>query len=224
MGTGLLHIFASSPFKPLQGHMETVYHTVEVLLDFFDAVLRADWEVAMEQQALIVQLEEKADNQKKEIRLHLPNGLFLPVSRSDLLRLLTRQDEIANKAKDIAGLVLGRRMQFPAEIVVPYQKFLRRSCEAIAQAYKVVSTLDELLETGFKGKEAASVEGMIVNLDTLEDDTDHMEVAVRGQLFALEAHLHPVHTMFLYKIIDWTGDLANDAQHVGHSLELLLAR
>jgi uncharacterized protein Yka (UPF0111/DUF47 family) len=30
--------------------------------------------------------------------------------------------------------------------------------------------------------------------------------------------------MFLYKIIDWIGDLADRAQQVGSRLELLLAR
>ena len=54
---------------------------------------------------------------KRDIRLHLPKSIFLQVSRSDILELLAAQDRVANKAKDIAGLTLGRKMVFPEKII-----------------------------------------------------------------------------------------------------------
>ena len=36
--------------------------------------------------------------------------------------------------------------------------------------------------------------------------------------------LPPVDVIFLYKIIDWIGDLANRAQTVGGRLQILIAR
>ena len=44
------------------------------------------------------------------------------------------------------------------------------------------------------------------------------------RLAQLETELPPIDVMFLYKIIDWTGDLGDRAQQVGSRLELLLAR
>ena len=36
----------------------------------------------------------------------------MPVDRADVLELLTQQDRIANKAKDISGRVIGRQLSY----------------------------------------------------------------------------------------------------------------
>lgn len=56
--------------------------------------------------AQISHLEKEADVLKREIRLKLPRGLFMPVDRSDMLELLTQQDKLANLAKDIAAVYM----------------------------------------------------------------------------------------------------------------------
>jgi hypothetical protein len=49
-------------------------------------------------------------------------------------------------------------------------------------------------------------------------------VKIRSAVFAKEKDMNPVEVMFLYKVIDWIGDLADLAQRVGSRLELMLAR
>jgi uncharacterized protein Yka (UPF0111/DUF47 family) len=51
-----------------------------------------------------------------------------------------------------------------------------------------------------------------------------MQVAVRSKLFELEKDLPPVDVMFIYRVIEWIGDLADLAQRVGSRLEIMLAR
>ena len=53
---------------------------------------------------------------------------------------------------------------------------------------------------------------------------DEQQIQIRSQLFKLESELPPVDVIFLYKIIEWIGDLADRAQKVGGRLQLLLAR
>ena len=89
-------------------HMDTVERCTLLLEPFVDAVLARDFERAAAVQHEIAQLEDEADDQKHELRMHLPSTLFLPVDRRDLLDVLTMQDNIANRAKDIAGLMVGR--------------------------------------------------------------------------------------------------------------------
>jgi len=170
----------------------------------------------------IAQLEKEADILKREIRLKLPRGLFLPVARTDLLELLTQQDKIANRAKDISGRMLGRKMEFPTEMRADFMAYLKRCIDATAQAEKAIGELDELLETGFKGREVEME--MIHQLDLIEDDTDTMQIGLRQQLQAVEHNYNPIDVMFLYKILEWVGDLADQAERVGARLELMLAR
>ncbi len=217
-------LFGSSPFKPLQEHMASVQECTAQLLPYFDAVFNKDWDEAARQQQKISELENLADRLKRHLRLRLPNSLFMPVARRDLLELLTMQDKVANKAKDIAGLILGRKMEFPESLGPQIRKFVSRSIDACAQAQTAINELDELVETGFRGNEVKLVASMIHKLDEIEHDTDRMQVHIRSGLAAVEKELPPVDVMFLYKIIDWIGDLGDRAQQVGSRLELLLAK
>ena len=217
-------LFGSSPVKPLQKHMASVQVCIQELVPFMEAVLAGDWDKAAKVQARISQLEREADTLKRDLRLHLPNSLFMPVSRRDLLEVLTMQDKIANKAKDIAGLMTGRRMDIPKELGPRLLEFIRRSIDASAQAQAAINELDELVETGFRGSEVELVQSMIKKLDEIESDTDRIQVEIRAELFKLEEKLPPVHVMFLYRVIDWIGDLGDLAQRVGSRLELMLAR
>ena len=222
--TTISNMFGTSPVRPLQKHMESVQACITQLTPFFDAVLAEDWDEARKQQAEIARLENAADDLKRALRLNMPNSLFMPVSRRDLLEVLTMQDKIANKAKDIAGLITGREMSFPDNFGSLLKDFIERSIDASAQAQKAINELDELVETGFRGNEVQLVVAMIQKLDEIESDTDTIQVKIRTALFAIEDDLKPVEVMFLYRIIDWIGDLADLAQRVGSRLELMLAR
>jgi uncharacterized protein len=220
----IYRLFGSSPVRPLQQHMAKVHACVSELVPFFEAVAAREWDRGAELQARIARLEEEADALKKDLRLHLPKGLMLPVARGDLLELLTMQDRIANKAKDIAGLMLGRKMSLPEDLQPVFLEFVKRSVDACAQAQTSINELDELVETGFRGSEVDLVQSMIKRLDEIEGDTDSIQVDLRGRLFRIERELPPVDVMFMYKIIEWIGDLADLAQRVGSRLQLMLAR
>src|SRR3990167_8316456 len=100
----LLNLFGPSPIKPIEQHMRKVYQCAKQLHDFFAAALAEDWEKAIKLNNKIASLEKDADIMKRELRLHLPTSLFLPVARTDLLELLNTQERIANRCQDIAGL------------------------------------------------------------------------------------------------------------------------
>lgn len=217
-------LFGRSPVRPLQDHMHAAHQCVTQLIPFFDAVLANDWDRVSQLQKEISQLENKADELKRELRLQLPHSLLMPVSRRDLLEVLAMQDKIANKAKDIAGLITGRKMNFPEPIADMLKQYIQRSVDASAQARKAIDEFDELVETGFSGKEVKVVETMINELDDIEGDTDRIQIEVRAKIFQLEKELHPIDVIFMYKIIDWIGELADRAQRVGSRLELMLAR
>lgn len=217
-------IFGSSPVSPLQVHMSKVYACASELVPLFNAVINEDWDEVGNVQQKISMLENEADDLKKALRLNLPKGLFMPVSRQDLLEVLLMQDKIANKAKDIAGTVVGRHMVLPDVVQENYIRFVERSVAACKQARKAINEFDELVETGFSGREIEIVTEMITKLDSIESDTDTLQREIRSQLFAIEADLPPIDVMFLYKVIEQTGDVADRAQTVGSRLQLMLAR
>ncbi len=220
----IMGLFAKSPIKPLQQHVVCVNECCSHLVNFFEVANKGDWEKAAELRSQISHLEKEADVLKREIRLKLPRGLFMPVDRTDMLELLTQQDKLANLAKDISGRVLGRQLGIPESIQENFILYVQRCLDAASQAEKVINELDELLEAGFKGREVTLVAEMINQLDVIEDDTDNMQINLRQQLLAMEADLNPIDVIFLYKIFEWVGGIADQALRVGARLEVMLSR
>jgi len=224
ISTQLSGMFGKSPIKPMQEHMAESHRAASLLNEFFLAVKASDWKKAAELQKDIGLAENKADALKKDIRLTLPKSIFLPVSRTDLLELLSVQDKIANRAKDIAGIMLGREMSIPPALEQEMLEYVNTAVDTSAQALKAIEELDELLETGFAGREATLVQKLIEELDRLEHRNDELQIVIRSNLFKIEKDLPPVDVMFFYRVIEWVGDLADRAQKVGSRLQLLLAR
>jgi len=223
MANMLANIFGSSPVKPLEEHIGLAYACAKQLNDFFAAAVAGDWDKALKYRGEIERLEHEADDLKKEIRLRLPKSLFMPVPREDLLELLLVQDKIANRTKDVSGIVLGRKMQIPSAISAQFLEFVERNVDAAKQARKSVRELDELFTAGFRGAEVELVSGLIEELDKIETDTDDKQAALRGALFEIESTLNPVDAIFMYQVIETTGEIADMAERVGRRLELLLS-
>ena len=223
MANVLANIFGASPVMPLEKHVNIAYQCTKQLNPFFAAVVKEDWSEASKCRDKIAELENEADELKKEIRLHLPKSLFMPVPREDLLELLLVQDRMANRTRDVSGLVLGRKMQIPAAIAGDFLEFVSRNVDAAKQARKSVRELDELFTSGFRGAEVSLVESLIEELDRIETDTDDRQAALRSSLFKIESELEPVNVIFLYRVIELTGEIADMAERVGRRLELLLS-
>lgn len=217
-------IFGNSPVRPLQEHMEKIVACVSELVPFTKAALKHDEQSLATHHQNIVTMENEADALKKDLRLRLPSSLFMPIDRRDVLEVLTMQDMVAGSARDVAGLIFGRNMVIPKSMAKGYKKLVKRSIDACKQAYVAISELDELIETGFGKVERKRIGRLLIKLDVIEQHTDELQVVLRNELFKLENELHPVNIMFLYKVIDLTGNIADRAQRVGSRLQLMLAR
>lgn len=220
----LSSLFGRSPIGPIQEHMQVANDAAQLLPAFIEAAQNDDWKLAEDIFKRIGEAEEAADKLKRSVRRHLPNSLFLPVPRTDLLELVTIQDHVANTAKDVAGLMLGREMRFPDKLEKHLLEFVRACTATCDQALVAIRELDELLEVGFSGREVVRVEGLIKELDKLEGRTDKQSKALRGKLFKLERKLYAVDVMFYYKVIELLAGLADSAERVGHRLQILMAK
>jgi len=217
-------LFGRSPFKPMQEHMGIVVQCAAEVPPLFEALSAGDSAKVTEIKDRIFELEQQADDIKNALRAHLPKSLMMPVDRRDLLEVLDMQDSIADVAQDIAGLLIERPMEIPAPLKEPLLALTRRCVDACNQAKKIVGELDELVSTGFGGRESEAVSAMVDELNKIETETDDMGMELTHRLFAEEDRMKPVSVMFWYQLIQWVGDLADYAEKVGNRLRLLMAR
>ena len=223
MANILANMFGSSPVQPIEQHMDMSYRCAQQLKPFIASVIGGDWDETARIRNAVETLENEADDLKKQIRLQMPKSLFMPVPREDLLELLLVQDRIANRTKDVTGLMIGRQMTIPEPIAQEFTEFVERNVDAAKQARKSVRELDELFTAGFRGAEVTLVANLIEKLDRIETETDEQQAALRSALFAIEKTIDPIDAMFLYKVIELTGEIADMAERVGRRLELLLS-
>jgi len=217
-------MFAGSPVKPLQQHMAKVCECADQLPLFFRASVEKDYETCKRLHKSISRMEGAADAIKIDLRKHLPKSLFMPMPREQILDIVRLQDKIANISQDISGIMTGRKTEIPEPVVELYIAFVQRAVDAAHQAKTAINELDELVETGFRGRELDVVQTMIEKLEDIESETDKQERKLRHAMFKIEKEYAPLDMMFLYRMIDWIGKLADVASQVGGRIQLLMAR
>ena len=217
-------LFGRSPFQPMQEHMRLVNDCVARIPPLFDALMAGDRNAVARLQAELTAQQAHAQDIKRQIRLHLPRTLFMPVDRRDLLDLLDRQSAVAGIAQRLAVLPVQREIAVPAAMQ-PDLRALTQGCAAIcAESLAIIDELDELIETGFSGAEAARVEQMIDALNRLNGEIETLGMSLACTLFREEDGLGPVDIMLWHQLIQWLVDLAHAAARVGDRLLLLIAR
>lgn len=216
------NLFGKSPIAPMQRHMRAAVACAREVPALFEAMEQGDADAIAERRREIDRLEHEADDIKHEIRSRLPRRLLLAMERRDLLEILDFQDSIADVAQDIAGLVDQRSMTVPEGLGEPFLDLTRRVIAACELAQAIIDKLDQLVETGFAGREVARVEAMIEELSRLESETDELAERLHRKLFEREAELG-ISTVFWYDIIGWIERMADHAERVGSRLRLLIA-
>lgn len=219
--SGLLR---GSPFKPIQEHMSVVFSCICLIPPLFDAVYREDRGEIVDFANNINKLETDADKLKSTYRLSMPNSLFLPVDRKDLLSLIADQDKIADSAEDIGKIFLSRDMVVPQGIKNLLDELLESTMEIGGAAKEMIEQLDELLEVGFVGREIDKVSAMIAGVRRSEHNIDDIVHRIRRALFLIEKELDPISVMFWYKIIDHLGIISDQSENLADRVLLFLSK
>lgn len=222
--SAITSMFAGSPVRPLQQHMAKACGCARLLPDFFRASAAGDVDACAEIKRSISLQESEADELKAQLRMNLPSSLFMPMPREQVLDIIRLQDKIANVSEDIAGIMVGRRMQIPEPLAAAVIEFVECAVEAVNQADSAINELDELVEAGFRGRQLEVVEEMIDKLGSIESQSDRLERELRHAMFEIEQNYPPLDMMFLYRTVDRIGKLADVASQVGARIQLLMAR
>ena len=223
-------LFGRSPFGPTQEHMRLVQSAVAQLPALVEALGMTDNPDITPLQDSIRTPLTRASALARDIRLHLPRSLFMPVDRRDLLELLDRQEWIGREVRAIADLPLQHAGSLPTDLHTALLDLTRTATETCRQATAIVDEIDELIETGFRDPEATRVETMIQTLDRLAGETDAQAPALALALFAPsdaagQANALPHSTQQLtHQLVRALGALANRAARIGDHLLPLIAR
>lgn len=209
-------VISSSPLAVLEEHVNACSKCVAKLPLYFQAAQGGKWSRAEKIQGEIAQLESAADDLKSLVRKNMPRGLWMSVSRADLLELVRMQDKMANDTKDVVGLSLGRQLAFPAALEKSLAKYISTVVDSVDAAVAVVSATRELSRTAFGSRQIKAIASKATAVERIERKSDDMQSRLRAKLKDHEDKISPIDAMFLYQLLSQIGEIADNAEKVAH--------
>lgn len=218
----LTNLFGESPFGALEAHGEKVHESVRLLNDVFAALQAGDQPRLRQLADRISSLETEADKLRNHIHEMLASSKLFSMRKEELFDILEQQDSMADRAEDIGVILTYRDMTLPASelnLVIAYVVKVLKCCELAAG---IMSRLDLLVESSFKGRDALSVQKLVTELAEREDALKPEQFELTRKLLAIEAQLSPVEAMLWVKVIALLADLAKSADRTGNGLRMTL--
>ncbi len=214
-----------SPFKDFQGHMNLVKECMEKLHIALENCILKDGDDCNKIFNEVSDIEFQADQLKNHIRDTLPRSVFLPVSRSIFLEVLSIQDSLPDIAEDIGALyTMKPNLRLPEELKPLLGKMIDKVYQTFHQISNVVENLDVFLETSFGKKEHEKFIKMISELGKLEHEADIIQMELLRQFFAIEEKFTPGELYLWLNIFRKIADIANSSEKLGNRIRVMFAR
>ena len=218
----IFNLFGRSPFTPLRAHMEKVSGCVHLLDDLFKALEKNDYDALEVISNKIGEFEHEADLTKNDIRNHLPKGLFLPIDRSQLLEILSTQEKIADKAKDIAVLATLKRIELLPTFIVEFKEFLQKNISTFDAVLRITKEMDELLESSFGGIEAEKVCSLVEEVSFKEHEVDIIQRKLLKKLFEADNEMSYTTFYVWQKICIAIASISNLSETLAYRIRVTL--
>lgn len=217
-------ILREPPFVSVGQHMQITTQAVERLRPLFEA-LRAGDEARVEEACReVADLEEAADQLKNLIRDHLPRNIRLPVSRRDLLTVVSAQDGISDDALRIVWLLEVRKFTVPEEIADLLLALVDEVIRTVQEGQELCNLIVILAESRFSGPRLEEALALVRRIEEREAACDRRAREVLRALFTAEDRIGPVDTILWDRIVEFIGALADGTKKLANRVRLMLAR
>lgn len=225
MATGgtLGGLFGPSPIAPIQQHMSLAEESIQLLCQVLQACMDGDHDRAGE---IYSQLDDNAAQvraQRREIRQHMPRGLFLAMPRGDLLTLLELQEDLADTAQTVARPLTLRAMHIPPPLHRTLDRHGSLIAGCVAQCLSAIRELDELITDGFGARERRLIEKLLDGLDKQLVRVNAQHERLFRQLCKREGSVDTLDAIFFYRMADGLSRIADICSDIGEQLRLLIA-
>ncbi len=217
-------IFMKSPFGLVYEHRKMVHACVSLLPELMESFIdgrQSDVKTIGKQ---ISDSEHQADLIKNQIREHLPKNIFMPVSREDLLKLLHRQDNIADCCEDVGILLSLRSTPVIDDIKEDVRDFYEHVVNTANESFLVTEKIKDLMESSFSGPSAEEVLTRIENVEEMEWRADKKKYHLLKKMFSFESKIDPVTITMFIKIFDVLSGVAHNSDNSLNALRLMISK
>ena len=214
-------VISQSPLTLLGRHAAACADCVDLVRGYFTEAQAGRWLQAGDVREELCRLEWLADELKENVRSNLPRGLWLSVSRADLLELVRLQDKMANYAKHATGISLGRQLAFPSSISDGIFEYIDVVAGAGHEVVGLIGATRDLSRSAFGSKQTQTLLGLVRGIEATEKESDNIQARLRSELLVVENDLSPIDAIFLYQMLSDIGEIADAAEKVAHRVQII---
>jgi len=216
------NMFMTSPFEGLQEHAEKVEECSWVFQQAIECHFSPKCKTFEEFRDEISRLESEADTIKRRIRGHIPKRTMTPVSTFLIFRYLKQQDAVLDAVEDTLDWISYRsETKIPAELEKDFALLVNAVIDPIENLVSMVAEAREYFKS-FSEKQRGVVKNIIHTLHQQEREVDKFEDIIKRKVLNME--MDAVTIMYLVRLAEIIGSIADHAQNAGDMMRAMLSK
>ena len=215
-------LLVKTPFDLHMLHMEKVVACLAKLSEIFTMVFDEKFDKIEDLAKLVSAHEHDADLVKNDIRKSLTKSFLFPIDRTNFLEILTLQDNIADIAEEIAGLLMIKQLTPPPEIKGLLKEYIDKNMDCFMDIKDIVLSFDQLLEASFGGPLATKVKEQVDAIAYKEHESSKLRRETIKALFSIGDQFSAPDFYLWMNFIENIGCIAHFSEKVALRIEMVL--
>ena len=221
MRSTFMYLFYKSPFESLKRHADKVSECAKMFYKAIACHIDRRCEDFDNLTDLVAKLESEADAIKRNIRGHMPRGIWMPVDKFAFFMYLREQDKVIDVVEEALYWLSYRPEGMEEEI----GDDLLYMVETVIPAIEKLSPMVELATEYFKRKyekKREEIKSIIRDIRQHEHEADFVERELKHKIFSTMKD--PIQIYHLVRLVETIGSIADHAQNAADMMRAMIAK
>jgi predicted phosphate transport protein (TIGR00153 family) len=215
-------LFYESPFVKLKKHADKVKECAWMFKRAAQCYVEQDCEEFDKLTEDVAMMESQADWLKRNLRNHLPRGIFMPMDKFIFLDCLREQDHVLDDVEEaLYWLSFNPMAGIPEELVGDFLHLI----DAVIPAIEKLPEMSEQAIVYFRNSTEENrnkLKSIIRYVYQAEKEADHLEHELKKKAFA--ELKDPVEIYHVVRLVEIVGDICDHAQNASDRMRAMIAR
>jgi predicted phosphate transport protein (TIGR00153 family) len=216
-----MYLFYKSPFENLKRHADKLGECTKMFYKAISCHIDGKCEEFDNLTDLVAQIESEADAIKRNIRGHMPRGIWMPVEKFAFFMYLKEQDSVIDAVEEALYWLSFR----PEGVEEEIGDDLIYLVETVIPAIEKLSPMVELATQYFKRKfekKREAIKSVIRDIRQHEHEADFVERELKHKIFSTMKD--PIQIYHLIRLVETIGSTADHAQNAADMMRAMIAK
>jgi predicted phosphate transport protein (TIGR00153 family) len=221
MRSAFMYLFYKSPFENLKKHADKVKDCARVFSRAVACHIDKQCEEFDHLTEEVAKLESEADAIKRNIRGHMPRGIWMPVDKFAFFMYLREQDHVLDAVEEALYWLSYRPEGVQEEVGDDLAYLVESIIPAIEKLSPMVETATDYFRSRLE-RTRLKVKSIIRDVRQHEHEADLIERELKHKIFT--EIKDPLQVFHLIRLVETIGSIADHAQNASDMMRAMIAR